>query len=67
MPPRRRHRVDLLFVTNLFDRLVATSGLPAIRLHGLGYGAATLILASGIDVKAVRRGLTAASLTDGVL
>jgi hypothetical protein len=38
-------------VTDLFERLVAASGLPPIRLHDLRHGAATLMLAAGIDVK----------------
>ncbi|MET8324664.1 site-specific integrase [Streptomyces sp. NPDC005181] len=40
-------------VTDLFERLVAASGLPPIRLHDLRHGAATLMLAAGIDVKVV--------------
>lgn len=40
-------------VTDLLERLVAASGLPPIRLHDLGHGAATLMLAAGIDVKIV--------------
>lgn len=40
-------------VTNLFERLVAASGLPPIRLHDLRHGAATLMLAAGVDVKVV--------------
>lgn len=40
-------------VTDLFERLVAASGLPSIRLHDLRHGAATLMLAAGIDVKIV--------------
>ncbi|MFF0445810.1 tyrosine-type recombinase/integrase [Streptomyces sp. NPDC004609] len=40
-------------VTDLFERLVAASGLPPIRLHDLRHGAATLMLAAGIDVKIV--------------
>ncbi|MFC1228516.1 tyrosine-type recombinase/integrase [Streptomyces sp. Sce081] len=40
-------------VTDLFERLVAASGLPPIRLHDLRHGAATLMLAVGIDVKIV--------------
>lgn len=32
-------------VTDLFERLVAASGLPPIRLHDLRHGAATLMLA----------------------
>ncbi|TGB05756.1 site-specific integrase [Streptomyces sp. MZ04] len=40
-------------VTDLFERLVATSGLPPIRLHDLRHGAATLMLAADVDVKIV--------------
>lgn len=40
-------------VTDLFDRLVTASGLPPIRLHDLRHGAATLMLAAGVDVKIV--------------
>ncbi len=34
-------------------RLVAASGLSPIRLHDLRHGAATLMLAAGIDIKIV--------------
>ncbi|WP_392965908.1 tyrosine-type recombinase/integrase [Streptomyces sp. LN245] len=40
-------------VTDLFERLVAASGLPPIRLHDLRHGAATLMLAANIDIKIV--------------
>ncbi|MFE5910685.1 tyrosine-type recombinase/integrase [Streptomyces wedmorensis] len=40
-------------VTDLFERLVAASGLPPIRLHDLRHGAATLMLAADIDIKIV--------------
>jgi integrase len=40
-------------LTDLFERLVAASGLPPIRLRDLRHGAATLMLAAGIDVKIV--------------
>lgn len=40
-------------VTDLFERLVAASGLPPIRLHDLRHGAATRMLAADIDVKIV--------------
>ncbi|WP_406410031.1 tyrosine-type recombinase/integrase [Streptomyces halstedii] len=39
-------------ITDLFEHLVAASGLPPIRLHDLRHGATTLMLA-GIDVKIV--------------
>ncbi len=38
---------------DLFERLVAASGLPPIRLHDLRHGAATFMLAAGVDVKVV--------------
>lgn len=40
-------------VSDLFDRLVAEIGLPPIRLHDLRHGAATLMLAAGVDIKVV--------------
>ncbi|MEW2587973.1 tyrosine-type recombinase/integrase [Streptomyces virginiae] len=40
-------------VTDLFERLVAASRLPPIRLHDLRHGAATLMLAADIDIKIV--------------
>jgi integrase len=40
-------------VSALFERLVAQAGLPPIRLHDLRHGAATLMLAAGVDVKVV--------------
>jgi integrase len=40
-------------ITDLFERLVAASSLPPIRLHDLRHGAATLMLAAGVDVKVV--------------
>ncbi|MER5536889.1 tyrosine-type recombinase/integrase [Streptomyces mirabilis] len=40
-------------VTDLFERLVAASDLPPIRLHDLRHGAPTLMLAADIDIKIV--------------
>ncbi|MFD1660128.1 tyrosine-type recombinase/integrase [Streptomyces caeni] len=40
-------------VSDLFERLVAAADLPPIRLHDLRHGAATLMLAAGIDIKVV--------------
>jgi integrase len=41
-------------VSNRFDRLVKTSGLPRIRLHDTRHTAASLMLASGVSVKVVQ-------------
>lgn len=41
-------------VIDLFERLVAASGLPPIRLHDLRHGAATLMLADDIDSRSCR-------------
>ena len=46
-----------------FDRLVARSGLPPIRLHDLRHGAATLALAAGVDMKVVQEMLGHSSIT----
>ncbi|MYV52649.1 site-specific integrase [Streptomyces sp. SID3212] len=40
-------------MSDLFERLVTASGLPPVRLHDLRHGAATLMLAAGVDVKVV--------------
>lgn len=40
-------------VIDIFERLVAASGLPPLRLHDRRHGAATLMLTVGIDVKIV--------------
>ncbi len=42
------------WLTRLFRRLVAASGLPPVTLHGLRHGAATLALAAGTDLKVVQ-------------
>jgi integrase len=41
-------------VSNRFDRLVKTSGLPRIRLHDTRHTAASLMRASGVSVKVVQ-------------
>lgn len=41
-------------VSDRFDRLVKTSGLPRIRLHDTRHTAASLMLASGVSVKVVQ-------------
>jgi integrase len=49
-------------LTRLFRRMVAESGLPPVRLHGLRHGAATLALAAGTDLKIVQDQLGHASI-----
>lgn len=44
-------------VSDLFERLVADSGLPPIRLHDLRHSAATLIHASGGDMTVIKETL----------
>lgn len=53
------------FVSQTFDRLVATSGLPRIRLHDLRHTHATLALTAGIHPKVVseRLGHSTVSIT----
>ncbi|MFI9723664.1 alpha/beta hydrolase [Streptomyces sp. NPDC052396] len=43
--PHHRHYFEY------FERLVSAGGLPPIRLHDLRHGAATLMLAAGVDIK----------------
>jgi integrase len=42
------------WLTHRFHHLVASSGLPPVRLHGLRHGAATLALAARTDMKIVQ-------------
>lgn len=61
------HDNDLLFtdptglplhpvrLSRQFARMIARAGLPPIRLHGLRHGAATLALASGVDITVVQK------------
>lgn len=46
-----------------FERLVGRSGLPPVRLHDLRHGAATLMLASGAQMKVVQETLRHSSIT----
>jgi site-specific recombinase XerD len=41
-------------VSDYFKTLTARAGLPPIRLHGLRHGAATLLLAAGVDLKIIQ-------------
>jgi site-specific recombinase XerD len=50
-------------VTELFQFLVRQAGLPPIRLHDLRHGAATNMLAAGVDMKIVQAVLRHASIT----
>lgn len=40
-------------VSQRFERLVARSGLPPVRLHDLRHGAATIGLSAGVSMKAI--------------
>jgi integrase len=45
------------YVTDQFQWLVYQAGLPPIRLHDLRHGAASLMLAAGVDIKIVQETL----------
>ena len=51
------------YVTRHFGRLIAQAGLPPIRVHDLRHGAATLALASGVEMKVVQDMLGHSSIT----
>ena len=51
------------YVTRHFGRLVKQAGLPPIRVHDLRHGAATLALASGVEMKVVQDMLGHSSIT----
>jgi len=51
------------YVTRHFGRLMAQSGLPLTRVHDLRHGAATLALASGVEMKVVQDMLGHSSIT----
>ena len=51
------------YVTRHFGRLVKRAGLPPIRVHDLRHGAATLALASGVEMKVVQDMLGHSSIT----
>jgi Phage integrase family len=50
-------------VSDRFERLVADSGLPPIRLHDLRHCAATLLKASGSDLRDIQEVLGLSSIT----
>ncbi|MGH3381647.1 MAG: tyrosine-type recombinase/integrase [Pseudonocardiaceae bacterium] len=45
------------YVTDQFQWLIYQAGLPPIRLHDLRHGAASLMLAAGVDIKIVQETL----------
>lgn len=49
-------------MSNEFDHLVTSLGLPPIRFHDLRHVAATLGLAAGVDMKVIQEMLGYASL-----
>ena len=51
------------YVTRHFSRLITQAGLPPIRVHDLRHGAATLALASGVEMKVVQDILGHSSIT----
>lgn len=44
-------------VSDMFEDLTIEAGLPPIRLHDLRHGAASLMLAAGVDMKVVQETL----------
>ena len=50
-------------VSDRFHDLVAAADLPPIRLHDLRHGAASLMLAAGVDLKVVQETLGHSSIT----
>ncbi|MGH3783028.1 MAG: tyrosine-type recombinase/integrase [Pseudonocardiaceae bacterium] len=50
-------------ITDRFHELAAAADLPPIRLHDLRHGAASLMLAAGVDLKVVQETLGHSSIT----
>jgi integrase len=49
-------------VSDRFERLILEADLPPIHLHDLRHGAASLMLAAGVDMKVVQETLGHSSL-----
>ena len=50
-------------ITDRFHELVEVADLPPVRLHDLWHGAASLMLAAGVDLKVVQETLGHSSIT----
>ena len=50
-------------ITDRFHELVGMADLPPVRLHDLRHGAASLMLAAGVDLKIVQETLGHSSIT----
>lgn len=51
------------WVSDEFERICRRLDLPAIRLHDLRHGAASLMLAAGVDMKVVQETLGHSNLS----
>jgi integrase len=60
--PRGRHRPDASYVTKLFKRLVAQADLRLVRWHDLRHGAASFMIAGGVDVAVISKRLGHSSI-----